>query len=109
MPPSVLRQSSSEKGRRASGPPPIRDQPRLASGSNPSRHRLALRACAVGECALPFVFGVGTLDGDAPCAGSVGERPHPEVLRVGAFLPFAEMAGRVLSSRLRERSLAVRE
>jgi len=86
-----------------------RERQPLASGANPSRHRLALRTGAVGECALAFVFGMGALDGDAPGAGGVGERAHPEVLRVGAFLSLAEMAGGVLGGRVRESSLAVRE
>jgi hypothetical protein len=86
-----------------------RERPQSASGANPSRHRLALRASAVGECALPFMFGMGALDGNAPRARSIGERAHSEVLGVAAFLSLAEVAGRVLGSRVRERSLAIRE
>jgi hypothetical protein len=52
---------------------------------------------------------MGVLDGRAPGAGDVGERPHPEMLRVGAFLSFAEVTRSVVSSRMRERSLAIRE
>jgi hypothetical protein len=109
MPPSVWRQSSSEKGAACEWHPArCGADPGLASGSNPSRHRLALRTGAVGECALPLVLGMRALDGNAPYAGRVGEGAHPEVLRVGGFLPLAEVAGRVVDGEcaltLRERS-----